>query len=125
VRKLEARQKSIAHTAVLELRMRPNEKALAMIREVALQLLGAELFGERRLLFGLDIQVYERKFKVMQTSRRTEQRAIDLQLRPVQPALVGRHARQIAAMSFEFLQPIALAVVAIGAAADAELPIRA
>jgi hypothetical protein len=96
-----------------------------MIREMMLELLRAVRFDTDRLCLAGDVEVDERQLQLLQPPRTAEQRAVDLQLRPMNGAVALGDVPQVAAMGFEFFQPVRLCVVAIGATAYLQLAVLA
>ena len=91
-----------------------------MQREKLLQFSRAHPLAEGIFGVGDDVEVHHRHVHFRQIALLTEQPAIDHDLRPVEGAVVGRNTADIATMGFDFFEPIALRVIAIGAATDQE-----
>ena len=125
MRKAQRRQRGVARAAVLLLAARPGEIGLAASDEVLAQRLGVERAGEHRLAAAADVEVDQRQLDLRPPVALAQQPAVDHRLRPVQRAVVGRLAGQRAgaAVGLDLLQPAAIGVEAVGAAAYPQLAV--
>jgi hypothetical protein len=78
---------------------------------------------EQRFLVAGDVEIDQCQFEFIEPACLTQQPAIDLRLRPMQLAMIGGLAFQVAAKGLDLFQAIARRVVAIGTAAHAQLPV--
>ncbi len=100
----------------LLLRLCPSQKALALGFEEHLQFGSRAVFTDQRLAIAVHVQVNQRHLDGRQLPCLAHQPAVDLGLRPVQLAVVGRLARQVATVGLDFFQAVAGGVVTVGAA---------
>ncbi|MCY1520962.1 hypothetical protein D9M68_557570 [compost metagenome] len=121
----QALQAGVAGVAVGAFLFRPGDEAAALQLEEGAQFGGGEAFAEGGFLLGDDVEVHHRQVDPLQAELRAEQPAVDLDLRPVQRAVVVGDARDVAAVGLDLFQQVALGVVAVGAAADHQARILA
>ncbi|CAM5580660.1 hypothetical protein SSTU70S_03028 [Stutzerimonas stutzeri] len=118
-------QRQITLRAVGHLLLGPGEEARALRLEELAQLVGAVTFDQQRFLLAEHVEIHQRQLDFRQSARLAEQPAVDLGLRPMQQAMVGRLAGEVAAEGLDLLQAVALRIVAIGPTAHGERTERA
>jgi hypothetical protein len=119
VRKFQHGQRRIARAAVRQFAIGPLQECLALRVEKLLQIVGRERLAKRGLFLLVDVEIHQRDVDRRQQARFAQQPAVDFRLCPVQRAVVVGQAREIAAMGLDFLEPVALRIVAVGAAVGA------
>ncbi|WP_377705935.1 hypothetical protein [Pseudoduganella sp. UC29_71] len=113
-------QFGVALRAVRHLLLGPGEETAAMQFKEGTQAVRVGVLCEQRLLLAAHVEVHQCQPHRRQPAREAQQMAVNLQLRPVQLAVVVRHARQVAAEGLDFLQLVLLRVVAVRAAAHVQ-----
>ncbi|MNP09769.1 hypothetical protein D3C76_1018860 [compost metagenome] len=103
----------------------PGQEALALGFEEGAQGIGTVVFADQRLAVVVDVQVHQRYLDGGQLPRLAQEPGIDLGLGPVQLAMVGRLARQVAAVGLDLLQAVGDRVVAVGTAAHLQALVMA
>ena len=113
MRKLQRRQLLIAAQAVCHLAVCPVAQLGALRIEIRRQFLCAVELAQR--VFGLAryVVIHQRSVDLAQLALLRQQRRIHLGLRPVQKAMILRHAIQQALEGFDLLQLVKLRVIAI------------
>jgi hypothetical protein len=120
LRKGQRLQRPVAGLAVAGLLPRPAQEGLAALRQHVLQFVGTEDLPQFDLGLARDIDVHQRQRDLGQLAGAAEQRAVGLQLRPVQlPAVLGDLVR-VPADGLDLFQAAPPRVVAVGTAAHAQ-----
>ncbi len=119
----QADQRGIAFLAMGSLLLGPAQEAFALLFEEGGELGGTRLFGQQRLALVGDVQIDQRQGQRLEPPLGTQQRPVDLDLGPMQGALVSGHPRQVATMGLDLLEAVARRVKAVGPAADDEAAI--
>ncbi|HTU56937.1 MAG TPA: hypothetical protein VMF89_00865 [Polyangiales bacterium] len=101
-----------------QLGLRPLKETRALRFEVFVKRFRRMLLDQHGLSLARDIEVHQRQPDPRKISRLAHQPAIDLHLRPMQRAVIGGHAIQVAAIGFELFELVLAGVVTIRAAAD-------
>ena len=91
-----------------------------MLHEVLLERTRRVHLDKDCLLLACNVEIHQRQTDVAAASRFTEKPSVDAQLRPVQRAMIGRNAIDVAAIGLELLQLVCLRIIAIRASADVE-----
>src|SRR5206468_7408964 len=112
----------VASLAVLHLLLGPGEELAATLFEERSQRLRRMRLDEGRLLLRADVEVDQGDIERLEAAGLAQQVRVDLRLRPVQVAVVGRLLGEITAVRLDLLEPVARGVVAVGAPADGERP---
>ena len=119
-RKRQACQRRVASGTVRCLLLRPGEEGRAALRQDLVQLVGAEDLPQFNFGLARDIEVDERQGDFGQATAAAEERAVGLQLRPMQLPPVFRDVVRVSADGLDLLQAAAPRVIAVGAAANAQ-----
>jgi len=110
----------VASAAVRGFLFGPGQVGLAAGRERGFQFLGAQALLQHGLVLCGGVHVHQRQVQPLQAAFTAQQRAVGVQLRPVQRAAVLGHGVGSAADGLDLLQSHRLRVVAVGAAAHAK-----
>ncbi len=101
VREDEVRERGVTRLTMRQLMLRPLEKAGALTLEVFTQGLRRTMLDQHRFALARDVEIHERNAKLREISGLAQQPAIDLHLRPMQVAVIPRHALEIAPIGLE------------------------
>jgi hypothetical protein len=123
--KARASQALIARGAVRHFLARPGQEARALVVEERAQGGAVQVLLEQGLLRGADVEVDEGDGQPVQPAGFAQQRAVDLGLGPVQRAVVGGLAGQVAAVGLDLLEPVVAGVEAVGATAHDQVLVPA
>ncbi len=123
VGKAQGGKRLVARSAVGHFLCGPVDERLTLGLEEHAQLCCGVTLDEQRFLVAGDVEIDQCQFEFIEPACLTQQPAIDLRLRPVQLAMIGGLALQVAAKGLDLFQAIARRVVAIGTAAHAQLPV--
>jgi hypothetical protein len=125
VRERQRAQRLIAGRTMRGLALGPADEARALFGEERGERLGAQRFRQHRFALGHDVEIDERDVDFGEAARRAHQMRIDLRLRPVQRAMVGRHRVEAAAVGLDLLEAVRDRVVAVRTPAHGQRAPRA
>ena len=125
MRKGQCGERAITLVAMRQLAVGPRDETIGQRFEEAPQLVGRQVALERRLVLRAHVVVDERHRDARQAELAAHQPAVHLRLCPVQQAVIGRHAIELALEGLDLLEPAALRIPAVGAAAHDEVPVLA
>ena len=117
MREAQGAQLLVARGAVRQFLLGPGHEAAALLFEENAQGSGIGFLGEHRFLLRADVEVDQGQAQGSQFACGAQQMAVDLELGPVQDAVVGGLARQVAAVGLDFFELVLARVVAVGASA--------
>ena len=113
-RKRQLQQRRVPRLAVQRLLPGPAQERGAALLKGLRQFGGAEDLAQHHLGLAVDIEIDQRQRQLGQAAGPAEQRAIGLQLRPVQVATVLGDLVGVAAQGLDLLQAAAAGVVTVG-----------
>ena len=121
VRKAQSLEALVAFLAVGRLLFRPGQKTRTLQLEEFAQRLRPEALAQNRFLLADDIEVHHRQIHFLQIQLRTQQPAVDLDLRPVQQPVILRNAADIAAVRLDLFQQVLVGIVTVRPATDLQV----
>jgi hypothetical protein len=104
--------------------LRPGAESVASPLELALQSRRRPPLAQQRFGFAGNFEIHQPELYFRKAKLTAGERAVGLQLCPMQPASHRRHARQIAAMGLEFLETAQGRIEAIGSAAHQKIAVH-
>jgi len=118
MRKAEPGECCIAERPMREFEFCPLDKALAQCLEERVQVRRSAMLTQRwRLLLLVDVEVHQRHCQCRQSELPARHRSVDLRLRPVQMAMVGRHEVEVALEGLDLFKHLPLRFEIVGAPA--------
>ena len=121
--KAQRGQRRLARRAVGGLAARPVQEQRALLLEEGAQRGRVFLLHQHGFLRVAHVEIHQGHAQPLQAARLAQQMGVDARLGPVQGAVVGAHALDLAPVGLDFLELAGLGVEAVGAAAHAQVAV--